>query len=154
MPAEPLEKMPDQLQLVALSPAQHLQQRIDAVLKDRQGPYPLPYDAAQMLTRLQYHRGAARALQVRDLAESLKLSERDVKALAKCLVEDFEVPIGASRQKPYGYYLIETAQELEDAVQIYVAEIRSLARRVRVLAGKHRVAELAGQLTLDLEKSA
>jgi len=140
--------MSDQAQFV-FTPADLLRQRLESVLERGEGPYPLPPDARKLLQWLSYHRGASRAIQCAELAKYLKVSEREIKALAKCLVEDFDVPIGASRQKPYGYFLIETAQELEDAMENYIGEIRSLARRVRKLGGKHRIVELAGQLTLE-----
>jgi len=81
-----------------------------------------------------------------------KATEREVKAIAKELIERWHIPIGGSRQKPYGYFLIVTAEDQALAVRPLVNELRSLVRRLRALTGKTETARLWGQLMLDLEE--
>jgi hypothetical protein len=138
----------------AFGPADVLQQRLDAVLRDGAGPWPLTPEARKMLGLLVHHKGARAAIKGAEIASWLKVGEREVKALAKSLVEDYGIPLGASRVHPFGYYLIETADELENAISIYTDEMRSLARRVRALGGPQRTAELFGQIQLALTGEA
>lgn len=130
--------------------------RLDAVLVHGAGPRPLEANEKKMLGLLKYHLGAARAIRGAEIAEFLHCDEREVKAIAKTLVEIFALPIGASRVRPYGYYIIETAAEMRDVVSIYEHEIRSLAQRVRALEGSDYAAQLLGQIALECqeEKSA
>lgn len=128
-----------------------LQQRLDAVLQRGEGPWPLPENARKMLEWLSFHKGAKRAIKGDELAARLKCNVREVKAIAKTLTEDFGVPIGASRTEPYGYFLIETAEELSAVRGIYLDEMRSLARRVRAL-DPEAFPGLFGQLELELKE--
>jgi hypothetical protein len=82
--------------------------------------------------------------------EGVDYSDREIKAAVKSLVEDFEIPIGSSRSKPAGYYLIVTPEDAEAAVKPLLAEIRSLAHRCRILSPKSQyVRHLLGQLSVE-----
>lgn len=146
--------MTDSLQFdFAIDREAQLNALLKSILQDGGGPWPIPDDERRLLEILRHHRGAASAIQGRELAARLKTNERSIKALMKNLAESFEVPIGASRVPPFGYYLILTAEELENTSANYKNEIRSLARRVRVLEGPHAAAEYCGQLSLEMEKA-
>jgi hypothetical protein len=115
-------------------------------------PLPLTEDQRRLLAVLRVHCGRRSAIPLATICERTKLGEREVKNLMRSLVVDFKVRIGAARTQPYGYYLVTTAEEAREAAQVYESEIIELAKRVRVLRGKHFVAELLGQLRLENEQ--
>src|SRR5574341_483575 len=151
--------MPDTLQF-ALDPEAAIEQRVDEVLAGRQGKYALPAEAKRLLELLRWHRGAARAIPLREIAERLTarcgcgkaiVTDRELKEMAKVLTEDFGIPIGASRQPPYGYFLCVTAEDLERAAEPYIHELISLARRLRALRGPQMVEHAFQQCRLELK---
>ena len=149
--------MPEALQL-ALDPEAALDQRVDQVLAGRQGKYPLPAEAKRLLALLKWHKGAARAIPLREIRERLNSKEGDytgdercIKEMAKVLTEDFGIPIGASRQQPYGYFLCVTPEDLDRAAEPYIHELISLARRIRALRGPQMVEHAFEQARLHLD---
>lgn len=134
---------------LALDPEAALEQRVAEVLAGRQGKYPLPPEAKRLLELLRWHRGAAHAIPLREVGEKLDLGDRELKEMAKVLTEDFAIPIGASRQQPYGYFLCVTAADLELAAQPYIHELISLARRIRALRGPQMVEHAFQQARLS-----
>ena len=142
--------MNNALQL-ALDPQTALDQRVAEVLAGRQGKYALPPEALRLLKLLRWHCGAARAIPLREVAEKLSLGDRELKEMAKVLTEDFGIPVGARRQRPYGYFLCVTAEDLELAAQVYIHELISLARRIRALRGPQMVEHAFAQARLHLE---
>jgi hypothetical protein len=134
---------------LSLDATTNLDEQIQETLMGRLGPYPLSDPQRRVLHMLRYRRGAAQARPLAELATELKLQPRDVKAMVKSLVEEFALPIGASRTVPYGYFLCVTPGDVEDAIRPLVHEIESLARRVRVLGGPERLGELFGQMQLE-----
>jgi hypothetical protein len=122
--------------------------------KESARPVPLPATKEQqkLLWILRSHFGRQRAIPLQQLCEATEIGEREVKDQMRSLVVDFKVRIGAARTQPYGYYLVTTADEAREAAQVYESEIIELAKRVRVLRGKHFVAELLGQLRLENEQ--
>ena len=115
------------------------------------GPWPATNLQRELLRILLYHSGAQRAISLRDLIVKLERlikpvpTERDIKDAIRSLVVDFKVRIGASRSKPFGYFFVTTPQEARDAANLYISEIRELAKRVRVLLDAHDLSELEGQ---------
>jgi hypothetical protein len=119
-------------------------------------PWPPTQLQREALRILLFHQGAQRPISLRDLMGKLDRvtselpTERETKDAIRGLVVDFKVRIGASRSRPFGYYLITTTQEARDSARPYINEIRELAARVRVLLDPHDLAELAGQQWLEL----
>ncbi len=119
-------------------------------------PWPPTEIQRELLRILLFHLGAQRAVSLRDLVGKLHHAnyplpdEREIKDAIRGLVVDFKVRVGASRSKPFGYFLITTTQEARDTARPYINEIRELAARVRVLLDPHDLAELAGQQWLEL----
>jgi hypothetical protein len=158
--------MPEALQL-ALDPEAALDQRLDQVLAGRQGKYPLPEEGKRLLGLLRWHKGAARAIPLREIRERLngapnepvQLMDRDIKFLAKVLTEDFGVPVGACRSSGHGgrgeaggihgYFLCVTPEDLELAARPYIHELISLARRIRALRGPQMVEHAFAQARLS-----
>lgn len=137
---------------LSLDPEQNLDMEIAEILAGNVGTRKLEKNERAMLELLRSHKGSSNAIQIAQIAPRLNTSDRNVKALAKSLIEDFGARIGASRQEPYGYYLCITADEIDSASRPLESEIRSLARRLRSLRGRARVIEMLGQLCLDVEK--
>lgn len=121
------------------------------VMLGRSGPWPVTELQRQLLHILLFHQGAQRAISLHALMVKLDRvctpipSEREIKDAARSLVVDFKVRIGASRGKPFGYFLVTTAEEARDAASPYISEIRQLARRIRVLLDPHDLGEFEGQ---------
>lgn len=119
-------------------------------------PWPPTQLQREALRILLFHPGAQSAVSLRDLMGKLDRvtselpTERETKDAIRGLVVDFKVRIGASRSRPFGYFLITTIQEARDSARPYINEIRELAARVRVLLDPHDLAELAGQQWLEL----
>lgn len=115
------------------------------------GPWPATDLQRELLRILLYHSGAQRAIPLHALMVKLDRvikptpTEREIKDAIRSLVVDFKVRIGASRSRPFGYFFVTTPQEARDAANLYISEIRELARRVRVLLDPHDLSELEGQ---------
>jgi hypothetical protein len=129
-----------------------LDRLITDILMGREGPWPVSDKQRAFLHLITWHKGASHALPLASIADKLKMPAREVKAMVKELVEQFALPIGASRQEPYGYFLCVTAEDVELAIRPLESEVISLARRIRALGGEKRLAEFAGQLQLQLDK--
>jgi hypothetical protein len=129
-----------------------IRQQINDLLYFGKAPFPLTKDQRNLLTVMRFHFGRQSAIPLNELCVRTGLQEREAKNLMRSLVVDYGVRIGAARQQPYGYYLVTTAEEAKEAAQVYESEIRELARRVRVLRGTHFVAELLGQIRLQMEE--
>lgn len=136
---------------LSLDPEQNIEQQIIATLNGELVRRKLDPRERAMLGLLRHCKGPKSAIPISELAPKLRASERTVKATAKALIEDFNLPIGASRQEPYGYYLCVTADDIEQAARPIRNEILSLAKRYKALRGGARLIELLGQLRLDVE---
>jgi hypothetical protein len=124
---------------------------VEAVLAGVGGPgWPLPIEAKKLLRALHYAQGSKRARPIRELAQLLDLSEREVKQAARTLVVEFGLPLVGSRVKPHGYYLAVTTEERLQAATTLKHEIVALARRVRALEGHKAMIEWLGQLKIEL----
>lgn len=136
----------------ALDPSANLDALINDVLMGKSGPWRPSAKECATLHILRYHKGSGQARPLADIAAKLKVPAREVKAIVKSLVEDFGLPIGASRQEPYGYFLCVSHDDIELAIRPLESEVISLARRVRALGGEQRLAEFFGQLQLQLNE--
>ena len=130
---------------------------LDAQVTRVLGRADLDEPTAELLRLLAGHKGAANAICIREIVERLTLNveqwdPRTVKAAVKDLVERFGIPIGGSRKKPYGYFLILTAEDQADAARPLRRELESLSRRLRKLIGKMETARLFGQIQLQLDR--
>lgn len=95
--------------------------------------------------------GARRAIPIAAIRARTGMSERAVKAAVEGLIVRHGYKVGSSRRPPYGYYLIETAEELEATCRTQIRQLASEARRVRALMGKSDrwLRELLGQMNLE-----
>jgi len=124
------------------------------LLSGKRGGWPLSPREKTLVAILGRCRGQMMSRSNESLAKTLNCSAREVKAMVKSLVEDFGLPVGASRGEPSGYYLIMTAEEARHTAAAYVNEIRSLARRVKAIEPDHKILELLGQMKFEDEAGA
>jgi hypothetical protein len=60
--------------------------------------------------------------------------------------------IGARREEPAGYFVIQNNEDLEAAVGPYKSQILAMVRRLRVLEpSQHSRLEFLGKIRLELE---
>jgi hypothetical protein len=102
------------------------------------------------------HKGAARAIRSEDVAAAAGMqwcerTRREIAGVVETAVLLAKVPIGGSRGKPGGYFLIVNANDLEAAITPLWGEVYALLRRLRALTGKQLVARMFGQAMLKLD---
>lgn len=110
-------------------------------------------DAAEIrvLAVLRAHRGRAAAIRVPDLARAVGTSPRDCQEIIHRLRVEHGQPIASTAAKPAGYYLVETAGEIDQFVQ---EQRRKALGTLAAIAAVRRVAlpELLGQLSIEMGK--
>jgi hypothetical protein len=79
------------------------------------------------------------------------LTDRTVKAVVAQLIDTHRCRIGARRDDPCGYFWILDAEDQAAAVRPLRAEMRALARRLRVLDSYEDYRAFVGQLALEDE---
>jgi hypothetical protein len=95
------------------------------------------------------HRGRSNPVSIARLRELTGLSERQVKGVVEQLVTTHKMRIGGRREEPSGYFMVESAEDLDAAVKPYKAQIIAMWRRLRVLEAPQGLKELLGQLKLE-----
>lgn len=99
-----------------------------------------------LLSILQNHKGRAKAIKGRKLAEIMNVNERKLRKLIKSLRIDAGIPVIGDHSK--GYYMVETIEELETTT----TTLKKHALHELFIAGrmlKIAPAELVGQLTFN-----
>jgi hypothetical protein len=125
----------------------------ERVLRGDTGCALKPTDRQMRLLRLVLaRRGMAQAISISELAEKLRTSAREVKGDVRDLRLLFGCRIGSSRdQRAGGYYLITSTKELHATATPLLHQLRSEAAVIRKMCEPHELAELEGQLRLDVE---
>jgi hypothetical protein len=105
------------------------------------------------------HKGSANAIRAREIAREVGLRDgeegrRFIASVVETAVLLHRIPIGAIRFKPYGYFLIASANDLDLAIAPLWGEVYAHLRRLRMLAGKQFVARMFGQAMLRLDVEA
>ena len=103
-----------------------------------------------VLSVLRYHVGRARAIVEEELAATLRITDRKLRAILKHMSEEHDIGICSSSTKPYGVYLVETLEEEEDYLKREMGRALSVLRRISRHKRSH-YARLAGQAALKLE---
>jgi len=96
---------------------------------------------------LQGHRGRQAAVQADRLAEMFGMDDRKLRMTIKHLVEDHAILIGSSTVAPYGYYVPETAEEVDAVVGQLYHRLASIAVRIARIK-RISVEEIFGQLRI------
>lgn len=120
----------------------------------REGPFSasqLPPTKEEVLVAslIWQRRGRGNPISIARLRQLTGLSERQIKGIVEQLVVAHGMRIGARREEPAGYFMIETAEDLAAAVKPYRNQILAMWRRLRVLEQPQRLRELLGQLRLE-----
>lgn len=116
-------------------------------------PIDLSPGELRVLETLRRHRGRTAAIHKEALAETVGMEVRQVRVVIAHLIERHNQPIGSASQSPAGYFLIETAQEAEQAAQELQARIIQLAKRLAKLK-QNTPADCLDQLRIDLVTEA
>jgi len=99
------------------------------------------------------HRGRRQAIGLDAVAATAGLTERVVQIAVAHLIEEYGMPIGSAVKKPMGYFLIETEEELAEAVTQLVHRVRALVRRIAALK-KSTGPLVLQQLEIEWEQGA
>jgi hypothetical protein len=95
------------------------------------------------------HRGRSNPISIAQLRDKTGYTERQIKGIVEQLVTTHKLRIGANREEPVGYFVVESAEDLAAAVRPYRNQIIAMWRRLRVLESRSGLRELLGQLTLE-----
>lgn len=120
----------------------------------REGPFsasqlPATKEEVLVASLIWQRRGRGNPISIARLRQLTGFSERQIKGIVEQLVVAHRMRIGARREDPAGYFMIETAEDLEAAVKPYRNQILAMWRRLRVLEQPNKLMELLGQLRLE-----
>lgn len=139
---------------MSFNPAETIDHQIDAILAGEAGPWKLMADELVVLRMLRSHKGSLDPLPLDTITIQVGMAPRMIKRTMKSLVEDFGLPIGGSREKPYGYFLIVAPDDLKRALRPLVNEIKSMRRRMDSLEAACREMPFFEQTRLALDEEA
>jgi hypothetical protein len=98
--------------------------------------------------------GHRHAIPIRTIHSVTSLSERVIKDAVYELIVTHRVRIGAVRAGiGHGYFMVESAEDAEIAIQPYKAQILTMLRRLKVLNGKVQVREWLGQMAVEFDET-
>lgn len=95
------------------------------------------------------HRGRNNPVSIAKLRENTGYSERQIKDLVAQLVVNHRLKIGARREEPAGYFVIESCEDLAAAVGPYKAQIHAMLRRLRALETPEAVRQFVQKLAVE-----
>jgi len=129
---------------------------LDAKVAAALGSALLSEREKEVLRAIAGHQGAANAIRAEEVARQAGLewcerTRRDIAGVVETAVLLFRIPIGGLRMKPYGYFLITSAGDLDLAIHPLWGEVCAHLRRLRALTSKNDVARLFGQAMLKLD---
>lgn len=78
-------------------------------------------------------KGADRPRPQNEITELLGIDKRTVSSIINDLIIKHHIPVGSNRYEPTGYYLIETPQELQNAVRPLSRQASTEMARVNTL---------------------
>jgi hypothetical protein len=104
----------------------------------------------QVLTIIQA-RGSKAPASIAYLEQRTGLPPRTIKALVEQARMEGK-PICASRHKPCGYFWASTTDDLESSALTMRNQALHMLVAAGRLVGRHRLAEMLGQLTTDVER--
>lgn len=98
---------------------------------------------------------SGRPVQIREIVAEAKIqglftSDRRVKEAVRILRKDFQLPILARREKPFGYFWCSSVAEMKDFIEMFSSQYRDEAFTLGRLV-RSNYPELAGQLRLLIE---
>lgn len=95
--------------------------------------------------------GKANAISIRELKKLTGMDERSIKGAVEALRKRHNVPVGASRKPPYGYFILDTGEEIEESFNTLMSQARSMIESALTLPGikQQRIREYLGQLAME-----
>ncbi len=95
------------------------------------------------------HKGSSNPLPIGKISEVTGYNARQVKSIVEQLVVKHRLKIGGSRIDPWGYFIAETAEDLQRACEPFESQVLAMWKRLQVLKNRHELRELLGQLTIE-----
>ena len=152
----------DKLREIVMTP--QLDARIRAALASKKLS-STALDILHILDASGYPRvGRSNATSIKEIQHTISISwgrckspsDRSIKMAVKELIEQHEIPIGSIRKvrgdAPHGYFFIISPADAEAAIGPLLSEIKSLARRIRILSpDSEYMRRLSGQIGLGEE---
>jgi hypothetical protein len=117
---------------------------------DRSATQPSPEETL-IASLIWKHKGQANPIPIARLRELTGYSERQIKGTVESLIVTHRMKIGARREEPAGYFMIETKEDLAAAVGPYRSQILSMLRRLRVLDTYEACRDFLSQVRSVLE---
>jgi hypothetical protein len=99
------------------------------------------------------HSGSEDPISIGDVARLADVTERNVQAAVKLLVEDLGKPIGSNWRAPYGYYVITNEDELRQNFQRFLRRGVSNLKHARAYNSASVVGQVVGQLEIEIEEN-
>jgi hypothetical protein len=139
--------------------AQSIDAEILALLIGKSGgPFGLHLSEieSQVLSAVRFHRGAARALTIREMRDTrpgcAKLTDREVKAAVRSLRVTYRLPIGSSKMGSAGggYFIMLTAEDHSILRGQVLDQVRAELAVLKSVDGPRAALELLGQLQLEV----
>jgi len=106
-------------------------------------------DVERVLAIIGRRIGRANAISMHYIAREIGIGARDVQAIVKFLVEERQQPIGTATSKPFGYYMIESQDELRENYQHFVRRGVSNLKHARAYNQASIVGPIVGQLEIE-----
>ncbi len=111
-------------------------------------------DEKWVLAAVRYHRGAARAITIREMQARTscdRLTDRQIKKAVRTLRINFHLPIGSSKQGNEGGYFIMLTEEDHAILRHQVLDqVRAELEVLKSVDGPKAALELLGQLQLEV----
>lgn len=105
----------------------------------------------RVLRALAGHRGRTMAIALPDLSRAVETSPRMVQHAIHRLRIEHGAPIASAAGHPHGYYLAETAEEVEQCYKEHRSKALSTLAAMAALRRIH-LADLLGQLQLEVAR--
>ena len=106
---------------------------------------------AQIGRLIWQHKGRDHPISIARIRELTTMSDRAIKDVVESLIVTHKMRIGARRDAPAGYFVIETIEDQQTAVKPYRSQILAMLRRLRVLESPEEIRKFLGQMALELE---
>ena len=117
------------------------------LLAHESGP-ALPEELQKLYALVKNRQGKAAAISAAELVSQTGIPDRKMRDLVKALVEEHGIPIGSC---PSGFFIAETAEEIDTVCHTYLAWAFSLLKRAKAFKRNSRLDEILGQLKLEME---
>ena len=113
------------------------------------GDSPMTDEERSVMNILRSHRGRDNAIKAPRLAQAAEITPRQLRSAIGHLIEFHHVRIGSTTKKPYGYFIIETYEDAQEACEQLRHRAMSCLKRMSILK-RMTMRELMGQMKFEL----